>query len=157
MKARLNLSRTKEGSRSVNDSIQRRGARILVALILGMGLMAGVQTEAKADYQFGGTASTGKQHGGPDSNRYVPEYNGLVGTCYDGDVGVDRYYYDNGASYGPLVHYIYYDTCDMNRLGATSAGWSRVYAHERAHSRGFGHYEGASSYNVAYYPQVSVR
>ena len=130
--------------------------QILAVLAVCTSLIIGIQGEAKADYQFGSTASTGRGHGGPDSNRYVPEYNGLVGTCYDGNVGVDKYYYDYGASYGPLVHYIYYDTCDMNRLGATSAGWSRVYAHERAHSRGFAHWEGTPSYNAAYYPKVNV-
>ena len=140
----------------MNEAIRRKGARILAVLGLGAGRMVGAQTEAKADYQFGSTAPTGKKHGGPDSNRYVPEYNGLVGTCYDGQVGLDTFYYDYGAFYGPLVHYIYYDTCDMGRLGATSAGWSRVYAHERAHSRGFAHYEGAPSYNASYYPKVDL-
>ncbi|QIN77863.1 hypothetical protein GBA65_04285 [Rubrobacter marinus] len=133
-----------------------RAVRFLAVLALCAGLLVGAQSEAKADYQFGSGASTGGGHGGPDSNKYVPEYNGLVGTCYDGQVGLDRYYYDYQAWYGPLVHYIYYDTCDMNRLGATSAGWSRVYAHERAHSRGFAHYEGAPSYNASYYPKVDV-
>ena len=130
--------------------------RVLAVLALCVSLMVGTQTEAKADYQFSATASKGTGHGGPDSNKYVPEYNGVVGTCYDGQVGLDRYYYDYQASYGPLVHYIYYDTCDMNRLGATSAGWSRVYAHERAHSRGFAHWEGAAYYNAAYNPNVDV-
>lgn len=140
----------------MNGVVQHRTVQLLAVLAVCTSLLVGVQSEAKADYQFGGTASTGRGHGGPDSNRYVPEYNGLVGTCYDGLVGSDSYYYDYEASYGPLVHYIYYDTCDMNRLGATSAGWSRVYAHERAHSRGFAHWEGAPSYNAAYYPKSDL-
>lgn len=140
----------------MNGTVHHRALQLLAVLTLCAGLMVGLQSEAKADYQFGSTASTGKQHGGPDSNKYVPEYNGLVGNCYDGQVGLDSYYYDYGASYGPLVHYIYYDTCDMNRLDATSAGWSRVYAHERAHSRGFAHYEGTPSYNAAYYPKANL-
>ncbi len=140
----------------MNSAVHQRAVQLLAALVMCVGLIVAVQSEARADYQFGSTASTGKQHGGPDSNKYVPEYNGLVGTCYDGQVGLDSYYYDYKAWYGPLVHYIYYDTCDMNRLGATSAGWSRVYAHERAHSRGFAHYEGAPSYNASYYPKVNL-
>ena len=140
----------------MNGVVHNRAARFLAVLAVCASLMVGLQSEAKADYQFGSTASTGKQHGGPDSNRYVPEYNGLVDTCYDGQVGLDSFYYDYQAYYGPLVHYIYYDTCDMKRLGATSAGWSRVYAHERAHSRGFAHWEGAPSYNASYYPKVNL-
>lgn len=93
----------------------------------------------------------------PDSNGYVPEYYGVVGTCYDGVVARDTWYVDRSAWYGPYVHYIVYDSCEMRRLGATGAGWARVKAHERAHARGFGHYEGSPSYNAAYYPSVSVR
>jgi hypothetical protein len=140
----------------VNEAIQRRGAQILAALVLGAGLMVGVQTEAKADYQFSSTASTGYMFAPPDSNRYVPEYNGVVGTCYDEVVGITKHYVDNAASYGPHVHYITYDTCDMNRQGAGSTDYSKLYRHERAHSRGFAHYEGGPSYNGAYYPRFNI-
>ena len=134
--------------------VRYRVVQVLAVLAVCTSLMVGMQGEAKADYQFGSTASTGKGNGGPDSNRYVPEYYGLIDTCYDNILGRDRYYYDYQASYGPLVHYIYYDPCEMKRVGATSAGWSRLYAHERAHSRGFAHWEGAPSYNASYYPAV---
>lgn len=140
----------------MNGVVHHRAAQFLAVLAVCTSLLVGVQGEAKADYQFGSAASTGKQHGGPDSNGYVPEYYGLTDTCYDQILGRDRFYYDYEVSYGPLVHYIYYDSCEMKRLGATSAGWSRLYAHERAHSRGFAHYEGTPSYNASYYPKVDV-
>ena len=93
----------------------------------------------------------------PDSNRYVPEYYQTVGTCYDGILGKDHYYYAPRASYGPHVHWIEYDVCEMRRLGATAAGWERLKAHERAHSEGKAHYEGTPATNAAYYPTTRVR
>ena len=92
----------------------------------------------------------------PDSNGYVPEYYQTVGTCYDGVFGKDHYYLDRSVSYGPHVHWIEYDVCEMRRLGATSAGWQRLKAHERAHSRGLAHWEGTPATNPAYYPTVNL-
>lgn len=138
--------------------VNRGVVQMLAALAICAGLLAGIQYEAKADYQFGSTASTGKGYGTPDSNRYVPEYYGgtSVGTCYNNIIGYDDWYADYGASYGPIVHYITYDPCEMDRLGATSAGWSRLYAHERAHSRAWAHGEAPASLNAAYYKNVNV-
>lgn len=136
--------------------VKSRVKCVLAAFVICMAIIVSVPNEAKADYQFGPGASTGSGFGPPDSNRYVPEYNGLVGDCYDGRIGVDRYYYDYQAYYGPVVHYIYYDTCDMNRMGAGSTDYNRLYRHERAHSRGFAHYEGSPSYNGAYYPTIRI-
>lgn len=92
----------------------------------------------------------------PDSNDYAPEYYNLAG-CYDGIIGRAYYYRDGSVWYGPHVWYIRYDRCEMNRLGATSAGWGRLKAHERAHTRGWGHYEAPARYNAAYNPRVDIR
>lgn len=103
------------------------------------------------------TLSYGGSFAPPDSNGYVPEYYRTVGTCYDGILGKDHYYRDRSAWYGPNVHWIEYDVCEMRRLGATSEGWQRLKAHERAHSRGLAHYEGSPATNPAYYPNVNIR
>lgn len=136
--------------------VRHRVIAVLAALVVCMALVIGMPSEAKADYQFGPYASTGTGHEGPDSNRYVPEYNRVVDTCYDNILGRDYAYYDYQASYGPLVHYIEYDTCEMNRYGAGPNDYDRLYTHERAHSRGFAHYEGGPSYNAAYYPTIDI-
>lgn len=81
----------------------------------------------------------------------------VVGTCNDGTLAQTHYEYDSSAWYGPHVMWIEYDVCEMNRLGATYAGWERLREHERAHSRGFQHGEGNPKYNAAFYPTVEVR
>jgi hypothetical protein len=101
---------------------------------------------------------TGRGFGQPDSNGYVPEYIvQTVGTCTDGILATTHYEYNTSVWYGPNVMWIEYDSCEMDRLGATPAGWDRVKAHERAHSRGWQHGEGDPKYNDAFYPQVNVR
>lgn len=137
-------------------STKSRVKCVLAVFLICVAVLINVPDEAKADYQFGPRASTGSWFGPPDSNRYVPERNGLVGNCYDGTLGIDRYYYDYQVYYGPVVHYIYYDTCDMNRMGAGSTDYRRLYRHERAHSRGFDHYERSPYYNGAYYPTIGI-
>ena len=144
------------------EGLQLVGVAAVMALALAFAAPAGPQgaeSLAVAGAR-GGSAdahSSVTGHWAPaDSNGYVPEYYGVVGTCYDGIVARDTWYVDRSARYGPYVHYIVYDSCEMNRVGATSAGWARVKAHERAHARGFGHYEGSPYYNAAYYPSVNV-
>ena len=119
--------------------------KTLVVLFLMLGTIAGTSTLA-----FAGAFAPA------DSNGYVPEYYQTVGTCYDGIVGRDHFYVDRSVYYGPNVHWIEYDSCEMRRLGATSAGWDRLKAHERAHSRGLAHYEGSPRTNAAYYPNVNL-
>lgn len=148
--------------RTVTEGVLPGRPRVTLALVVFavcLGLTLGVAHEAKADYQFGPYASTGSWNIGPDSNRYVPElYSGPnVGSCHNGIIGYDHPYYDYNASYGPLVHYITYDSCEMRRLGATSAGWSRLKVHERAHSRGWDHGEPPPHLNASYYATVYVR
>lgn len=137
--------------------IKLRIVYMLVAFVLWVALVMVVTSAAKADYQYGPNAPLGQTYPS-DSNRYVPEYfsGPNVGSCYNNILGFDDYYYDYSVWYGPVVHYITYDSCEMNRLGATSAGWSRLYAHERAHSRGWGHYEAPARLNAAYYPTVNI-
>lgn len=127
-------------------------SRTLVVLTVMLVTLAATATIALAYPLYG------SGFGRPDSNGYVPEYYPYtVGTCYDGTLAKTHYYVDRSVSYGPHVMWIEYDRCEMARLGATSAGWERVKAHERAHSRGFDHGEGSPAYNAAFYPTVRVR
>lgn len=137
--------------------VKLRIVYMLVSFVLCVALAMVAASAAKADYQYGPYAPLGQTFPS-DSNRYVPEYYSgpNVGSCYNNVIGFDDYYYDYSVWYGPVVHYITYDSCEMNRLGATSAGWSRLHAHERAHSRGWGHYEAPRSSNAAYYPTVDI-
>ena len=133
--------------------------RKLMALVCALAIaavMVGVVTVIPEDAVASHSTRYGHGFAPPDSNGYVPEYYGVVGTCYDGIVGRDHYYLDRGAWYGPHVHWIEYDSCEMKRLGATSAGWARLQAHEWAHSRGFSHGEGSPSHNAAYRTSVSL-
>lgn len=125
--------------------------KLLISLIVLLTLL--VVPAALADYSFG----VGRGFAKPDTNGYVPEYYDAVGTCNDGVLAKTHYQYDSSQWYGPHVMWIVYDTCEMERLGATSAGWERLMKHERAHSRGWQHGEGDPKYNDAYSPQVAVR
>ena len=127
-------------------STRNRFARCAVLLTVVTSMLVGTST-----LSFAGAFAPA------DSNGYVPEYYQTVGTCYDGVLGRDHYYLDRSVYYGPHVHWIEYDVCEMRRLGATSAGWDRLKAHERAHSRGLAHYEGSPATNPAYYPKLNVR
>jgi hypothetical protein len=85
-----------------------------------------------------------------DSDRRVPEYYG----CYAGQwAGLTR---KRVSSTGEVACRIYYDKCAMNRLNAGPRDWDKLRAHERAHARGFAHYEGSPSTNPAYYPKFNV-
>ncbi len=85
-----------------------------------------------------------------DSDGYVPEYYGTVGTCYDGILGRASWSWN---SYGTVRFWITYDSCEMQRMGATAEKWRCIKAHERAHSRGWGHWERPAAYNPAYFPR----
>jgi hypothetical protein len=80
----------------------------------------------------------------------VPQYYGSYTGCYDGVIGRSVYVTN------PVRWRIYYDTCEMNRLGAGPNDWDRLRAHERAHTRGWGHWEEPRQYNPAYYPRVRI-
>lgn len=90
-----------------------------------------------------------------DSNNYAPEYYNL-GRCYNNVLGRAFYYYDASVWYGPHVWYIRYDKCEMNRFGAGPNDWKRLRAHERDHTRGWGHYEGRPRCNAAYNPSIRI-
>lgn len=96
----------------------------------------------------------------PDSDGYVPEY--YYCGNYDGKLAVYRYrynyYYSGGRLYTYNVRgYILYDSCEMRAKGAGYNDWLRVIRHERAHARGWDHYEGSPRYNPAYYPRITIR
>lgn len=151
-----------------------RGRRHLIALlaallaavtIFALGLMFQANPAEASDtlqrhltnYEYGENTRTGSDFGNPDSNRFVPEYRAAANNCYDGVLARTHYYVDTRKSYGPYVMYIAYDFCEMRRLGYTRAGIRAVRQHERAHARGFAHYEGSPRYNAAYYPSVKAR
>lgn len=129
----------------------------LAAFIFCIALAIIIAPTAKADYQYGRYAPIGPSWP-QDSNKYVPEYfrGSSVGTCYNNIIGYHDRYYDYSVWYGPAVSYITYDSCEMRRLGATSRGWTRLKRHERAHSRGWDHYDAPRSQNGAYYRNVNL-
>jgi hypothetical protein len=84
-----------------------------------------------------------------DSDHKVPEYYG----CYVGSwMGITRKRINNGEA----ACRIYYDKCGMGRLNAGPRDWDKLRAHERAHARGFAHYEATPAKNPAYYPNIKI-
>jgi hypothetical protein len=92
-----------------------------------------------------------------DTDGYVPEY--YVCGPYNGVLGRYYYRYWYSTSTGRITRVegaIYYDRCEMRSLGAGTNDWARLIAHERAHSRGWDHYEGSPATNAAYYPTMRI-
>ncbi|MFD1146478.1 hypothetical protein [Saccharothrix hoggarensis] len=87
-----------------------------------------------------------------DSDGHVPEYFGSYTGCSDGVIGRATYTRSGGVTKWTIR----YDTCEMRRLGAGDNDWTRLKAHERAHTRGWGHWEAPQSDNPAYYPKVRI-
>jgi hypothetical protein len=85
-----------------------------------------------------------------DADGQVPERYGNFTGCRDGVIGRATYVTN------PVRWQIVYDTCEMRRLGAGPNDWGRLRAHERAHTRGWGHYEAPRRDNPAYYPRVRI-
>lgn len=134
-------------------SARPRAAMLLAVLLIGVGLTLGFGREALADYAFRCSTSpcgAGYSPNTIDYDRYVPEYAGdPINGHYDDILAYSWRYYD--------VHYhrwIEYDRVDMNRHCANSTTWNTLYAHERAHVRGWSHWETPGNLNAAYYPKI---
>ena len=87
-----------------------------------------------------------------DSDGRVPEHFGNYTGRSDGVIGRATYTRSEGVTRWTIR----YDTCEMRRLGAGDNDWARLKAHERAHTRGWGHWEAPRSDNPAYYPKVRI-
>jgi hypothetical protein len=91
-------------------------------------------------------------HGGqslcPDADGIVPEERGVYGKGWQGEA---RLISKEGA---PCQWAIRYDTAEM--AGAGPNDWSRLIAHERAHTRGWDHGEGTPGTNPAYWRSVRI-
>lgn len=153
---------------------------VLALLAIGAGLMLGLASKAIAleevsRYRFEVFNNLDTGYGQVrDGNGSLPEYyqtvglNGVVppqGTCDDEVVGYAYKYIGGSGWSGPQANgvvyqrYVYYDDCEMARVYKVSCGldgaaadWDALLRHERAHTRGFAHLEGAASYNPAYNP-----
>lgn len=126
-----------------------RAMMVLAMLLIGLGLTLGLGREALADYSFRcATSGCGSQmHGNTiDYDGFVKEYYGdPVSGHYDGKIGYAWRYYD-----GRYHRWIEYDAVEMRNHCANSTTWSNLYAHERAHTRGWSHWEAPASWNAAY-------
>lgn len=87
-----------------------------------------------------------------DSDGRVPEYYGRYTGCSDGIIGRSSYVRSGGVTKWTTR----YDTCEMRRFGAGKNDWARLKTHERAHTRGWGHWERPQSSNPAYNPRIRI-
>lgn len=149
-------------------SSRPRIVTVFAILAIGAGLTFGLAHEAIAGYigayTFNPGTYAGKGRSHPwDGNGKVPEYYADVGTVNDNQLGLDSWYVGGTGSSGPqsggapYQHWIKYDNDEMARIRRASCGqnggsadWNKLIAHERAHSRGWGHREPPASSNAAY-------
>lgn len=125
---------------------------VLAILAISAGLVLGLAREALADYTFNRYSGCCGNSFSPDSNGYVPEYEGRPnGSSSDLILGTTYFYRDPGGNQS----YIKYDNAEMRRCNANRYDYLALYAHERAHSRGWGHYERPASKNAAYNPKIT--
>lgn len=84
-------------------------------------------------------------------------YDFPAGYYYNINTG-SRYWFEASRDYLPAgtETKIRYDTCEMNYRSAGPGDWRNLYAHERAHARGWDHYEGSRALNAAYDPIVTI-
>jgi hypothetical protein len=126
----------------------------LALLLIGTGLTLGFAREALADYTWNSYPNCCGSDLPRDKDGYVREYTGdPTNGHYDRVLGQTFWIYYSGTS-GGYDDYIEYDWAEMRRCNATSSDNQKLIAHERAHSRGWGHYESPEGYNAAYDPII---
>lgn len=129
---------------------------MLAILTISAGLTLGLAREALADYSFSRYAYCCGINVPIDSNGYVPEAPGApLNGHSDRYVGYTSTGYGDGQTYDSII----YDWIEMRKCYSYSSTSNatlnyRLRAHERAHSRGWGHYETPKSRNAAYYPKI---
>lgn len=123
---------------------------VLAVLAICAGLVLGLAREAIADYTFKCSAATPCARGTyniVDADGRVPEGAGHPETSQiDGIIGKTYTYY----VFGRIQRNILYDADEMRIRCANSYQWNELYAHERAHSRGWDHGMGPAYKNDAY-------
>lgn len=126
--------------------------------ILGEGLKfedGSIIIGSSIDYRVGEYIRGSNANFGPnrrDENNYVVEYSGTAGNShYDGVIGVAIGRPNTQWGYN---YYIIYDHQELNRLGYNYYGRAKLTRHERAHTRGWGHYDGNKRINQAYCPTM---
>lgn len=125
---------------------------VFAVLAISAGLTLGLAREALADYSFFRTINCCGTEQAIDSDGFVPEYGGTpIDGSRDGIIGYAYTYIDGGGQ-----RYIRYDGNEMTYRCATSSTWDALRAHERAHTRGWGHGEIPSKYNAAYNRTVTT-
>lgn len=101
-------------------------------------------------YSHGPNASIGPRNP-PDANNVVVEYAGTAGRShYDNIIGVAVQDPDSPWGYN---YFIIYDFVETNRYNYTQTGINVLYRHERAHTRGWRHFEGNKRINGANCPR----
>lgn len=138
--------------------IRSRLAVSLAVIAIGAGLALLASAEAaraapKGLYTFRATAANTGAGQSIDSDGNVPEYYNRV-PDYDGRLIIGR---AHGVVYGccEIARWIDYDRPQMRRYCARPAQWQRLYAHERAHTRGWNHGERPKRRNSAFNPTAT--
>ena len=125
---------------------------LLAVILIVAGIMLGPARDAFA-YTFSlYSGCCGKDYP-RDSDGNVPESEGAPSNGhYDRILGYTYAYSTSSGTYTApnVTDYIKYDWVEMRRCNATSSERDALIRHERAHSRGWGHYEDPSSLNAAY-------
>lgn len=143
----------------INNALRARPklATVLAVAAVCAGLLLGLGSKAIAatyfnTYTFGPSANGGTvgEPNSRDSDGRVNEYYGCAFACNDGMVGETKTIRKNYRVY----RYIIYDRATMCSFHADQADWDRLFRHERAHSRGWSHYEGNDYANSAYHPSI---
>lgn len=127
-------------------SARPRATTLLALILIGSGLTVGLAREALADYSFRCATSPCGNTQIIDHDRYVPEFSGdPISSHYDDYIGYAWSYKDFYWH-----RWIEYDAVEMQNHCANTWTWNALYAHERAHSRGWSHGEAPSNLNAAY-------
>lgn len=123
---------------------------VLAFLAISAGLVLGLAREALAHYSFRCSTSPCGSTQVVDYDRYVPEFDGApLNGHYDNILGNTWTYQDFHSH-----RWIEYDGVEMRDECANAYTWNALYAHERAHSRGWSHGEGPARLNAAYNPVI---
>lgn len=143
-------------------TVVRRTYLLLLAIVaLSLAMVVGAQTaEANPNYDiyreirtytYGSNASLGSSRV-PDANNTVVEYAGLVGRSHrDGKWAYADYNFN--PRWGGRNWWIVYDIREMRNRNFTREGRLTVIRHERAHVRGWGHFERPAYRNAAFCPR----
>lgn len=152
-----------ESKGSLDDGIEfEDGSTIIAISVADAPTPSFAQSVAASRIRYSINRRVGRYIRGPnatfgphrrDQNNYVVEYAGTAGNSHrDGIIGVaiSRRNTPWGFNY-----FIVYDYRELNRLGFNYYGRAKLTKHERAHTRGWRHFEGNKRSNQAYCNRIN--